>query len=91
MTIELSDDVTPHVRDKSRRLLRDQHVTFVKRFGDQYMLFWVLGDSLEVYDVVLRVRRAMGTKVDGNCPCEARALCSHLYAAYLHAMQHRLT
>jgi SWIM zinc finger len=96
MSIQFDEhlEISDYVREKAKRLLQESHVDFVKRFGKKaphYLLFWVLGDSDEVHNVVLRIWRSTGRHADGKCSCPAYGFCAHLLAAYLFARDHRLS
>lgn len=61
---------------KADRLVLDGRVSFVRFFGSHLELYWVLGDSLVVYNVIID-----SVKQQGTCPCPATGKCSHVVAA----------
>jgi hypothetical protein len=100
MTVQI-DEINPtdHVRNKANRLLEESQVDFIKTIGGRILVFWVLGDSMEVHTVTLQLTRKPNVPsppqylLQGRCPCRQsrpQHLCSHLYAAYLFAVRRRL-
>ncbi len=82
MRIKRPDLASEFVRRKAERLVQDGRVCFVRQFGPyaepHLALYWVLGDSLEVHNVVLDTK-----KHEGTCSCQSVDLCSHIVAAMM--------
>jgi uncharacterized Zn finger protein len=70
-------DVTAPTLNKARRLVDDDRVVFIGHFGKN-LVYQVLGDSMNVYNVVLYV---VGDLITGDCPCPHYGTCSHIVAA----------